>query len=179
MKRNCCVYKHTFPNGMIYIGMTEKPPEQRWKRGFGYRGQSVYSKIIEYGWENIKHEVLFSGLDWVEAHCLEKELIKKHKDISYNEMYSKPSTLKGKKTNYEYPKTFWDINGETKSIDEWCKFYNVPRCRVYKNMKKYGFTPLQALTLPPIPKYGGHNLDPIGYWKSLGLLDKDFECETA
>jgi hypothetical protein len=155
--------------------MTEKPPEQRWQNGAGYQGQAVYSKIVEYGWDNIMHEVLSSGLDWIEAHNLEKELIIKHKDHCYNEAYVKPSPMKGKKPNYEYPKTMWTISGETKSIDDWCKFYNVPRCRVHKNMNKYGFTPMQALTFPPIPKYGGWNLDPIGYYKSLGLLDEDWE----
>ena len=176
MLKNCCVYKHTFPNGMVYIGMTEKTPEQRWQKGLGYQGQAVYSKIVEYGWDNIKHEVLFSGLGWTEAHFLEKELIVKYKDHSYNEMYAKPSRLKGQKPNYEYPQTMWTINGETKSIDDWCRFYNIPRCRVHKNMKKYGFTPLQALTMPPIPTHGGWNRKPIEYWKSLGLLDENFEC---
>lgn len=176
MDKNFCVYKHTFPNGKVYIGITGKEPKKRWANGLGYKGQSVFTEIEKSGWDNIKHEILFSDLSWVEASSIEKKLIKKHKDNSYNEQYAKVSPLKGKTPNYEYTRTMWTINGETKSIDEWCKIYNVPRCRVHKAINKYGLTPLQALSFPPIPKYGGWNLNPIGYWQSLGLLPEDYSA---
>lgn len=28
------VYKHTFPNGKVYIGMTGQEPEKRWANGW-------------------------------------------------------------------------------------------------------------------------------------------------
>lgn len=179
-EKNYCVYRHTFPNGKVYIGITGKKPKTRWANGVGYRGQSVFSEILRFGWDNIKHEVIVEGLTVFQAEIIEKELIKAYGEKSYNKRYVVDSPLKGKKPTREYPpKQTFTINGETKSIDEWCKFYNVPRCRVHKNMKKYGFTPFQALTFPPVPSKGGWNRDPIGYWKSLGLLDNDFECKTA
>lgn len=33
MSENYTVYMHRFPNGKVYIGMTSKKPEDRWKRG--------------------------------------------------------------------------------------------------------------------------------------------------
>lgn len=169
-----CVYKHTFPDGKVYIGITKNDPKKRWANGLGYKGQSVYNEIEKYGWKNIKHKVIVEGLNEFQAETIEKELIKAYGENAHNNRYAKPSPLKGKRPNREYSRSVWTINGETKSIDEWCKFYNVPRCRVHKNINKYGFTPLQALTFPPIPKYGGWNRDPIGYYKSMGLLEEDF-----
>lgn len=82
------VYMHTFPNGKVYIGITCQKPNQRWKNGSGYLRKNEYEKyeqpfianaIIKYGWENIKHEVLFSGLSKAEAEAKEQELILEYK----------------------------------------------------------------------------------------------------
>ena len=63
-----CVYKHTFPNGKIYIGVTSINPLRRWENGFGYRKQTVmFRAICKYGWDNIQHEILFDGLAKEEA----------------------------------------------------------------------------------------------------------------
>ena len=77
---NYCVYKHTFPNGKVYIGITRQKPERRWNRGRGYE-QSTYmwNAIQKYGWENIKHEILYEGLTKEEAENKEIELIAKYK----------------------------------------------------------------------------------------------------
>lgn len=57
------VYKHTFPNGKVYIGMTSRKPKDRWHNGKGYKTQSLIHKAIqEYGWNNVKHEILFENL---------------------------------------------------------------------------------------------------------------------
>lgn len=74
------VYKHTFPNGKIYIGITNQKPEKRWGKGNGYRRQPyIYNAIKKYGWLNIKHEILYSGLSKEEAENKETELIAKYK----------------------------------------------------------------------------------------------------
>lgn len=74
------VYKHTFPNGKIYIGITDQKPERRWRNGIGYRRQPyVYNAIRKYKWANVKHEILFSGLSKEEAENKELELIAKYK----------------------------------------------------------------------------------------------------
>lgn len=79
MENNYCLYKHTTPSDKVYIGITLQKPEDRWEGGNGYNRQVFYRAIQKYGWENIKHEVLFSGLSEAEAKCLEIELIAKYK----------------------------------------------------------------------------------------------------
>lgn len=54
------VYKHTFPDGKVYIGIAENC-EARWQNGHGYyENAPMYKAISEAGWENIKHEVLIT-----------------------------------------------------------------------------------------------------------------------
>ena len=74
------VYMHTTPNGKKYIGITsETAPEKRWgKDGCKYRGRFALA-IKKYGWENIKHEILFTGLTAKEAARKEIELISLYK----------------------------------------------------------------------------------------------------
>lgn len=59
-----CIYKHTFPNGKVYIGQTiSGRTENRWNGGFGYKNaKKVFAAIIKYGWDNICHEVIEDGL---------------------------------------------------------------------------------------------------------------------
>lgn len=67
------LYKHTFPNGKVYIGITSRSdPEQRWLKGRGYQTQTLmYNAIKFYGWDNIKHEILFSNVEESEISILE------------------------------------------------------------------------------------------------------------
>ena len=74
------VYRHTTPSGKVYIGITCQKLSQRWANGKGYRGQRLFANSIQkYGWDNIKHEVLFEGLTKSEAEQKEIELISKYK----------------------------------------------------------------------------------------------------
>ena len=75
------VYCHTFPDGKKYIGITSQNPEKRWNKGQGYKKQKVYKAISKFGWENIKHEVLFSGLSKEEAEFKERCFIKEYNTI--------------------------------------------------------------------------------------------------
>lgn len=71
------IYCHTAPNGKRYIGQTSKEPERRWKNGWGYCRQPLFSKAIKkYGWENFRHEVLAvccyqSTADYLERHYID------------------------------------------------------------------------------------------------------------
>ena len=60
-----CVYKHTFPNGKAYIGITCTGVERRWRNeGAGYsRNTCIYRAIRKYGWDKVEHEILDEGLD--------------------------------------------------------------------------------------------------------------------
>lgn len=76
-EKKCCVYKHTSPNGKVYIGITNQKPQRRWHDdGSGYRTNIYFWRAIQkYGWENFKHEILFENLSRAEACEREKELI--------------------------------------------------------------------------------------------------------
>lgn len=74
------VYKHTTPSGKIYIGITKQKPVKRWLHGKGYASQPYFfNAILKYGWDNIKHEVLFTELTREEAEAKEVELIAEYK----------------------------------------------------------------------------------------------------
>lgn len=70
------VYKHTSPSGKIYIGITSRKLKKRWEAGKGYKyNEHFFRAIQKYGWENIKHEVLFENLTKEEAEEKEIEMI--------------------------------------------------------------------------------------------------------
>ena len=74
------LYKHTTPSGKVYIGITRQRPTKRWLHGKGYANQDYFYKaILKYGWDNIKHEVLLTGLTRDEAEEKEVEYIAKYK----------------------------------------------------------------------------------------------------
>ena len=71
------VYKHTCPNNKVYIGITHRKPSKRWGNGLScYKHNKHFiNAILKYGWDNIKHEILFSELSKEEAENKEIELI--------------------------------------------------------------------------------------------------------
>lgn len=77
---NYTVYKHTAPNGKVYIGTTSLKPKYKWNYGKGYkRCTRFFEAINEIGWENFEHEILFENLSQSEAEKIEEEYIKKYK----------------------------------------------------------------------------------------------------
>lgn len=86
-ENNYVVYRHTSPSGKVYIGITCTKPEKRWRNGNGYKNCSVFYRAIQkYGWNNIEHQILFSGLNEISAKMIEEDLIYYYKKegISYN-----------------------------------------------------------------------------------------------
>ena len=81
-----CIYKHTFPDGCVYIGQTNNT-QKRWRDGHGYKGQpKIFYAIIKYGWVNITHEILVDGLSKEEADRAEELYIEKYNSV--NEGYN-------------------------------------------------------------------------------------------
>lgn len=80
MSNTYTVYKHTFPNNKIYIGITKRQPETRYgKGGSQYKNnQEMWDDIQKYGWENILHEILFENVPEEKVSVLEQELIEKY-----------------------------------------------------------------------------------------------------
>lgn len=98
-----CVYKHTCPNGKVYIGITRQGVKRRWGNGHNYSRQKLFNSAIKkYGWDNIKHEVLFENLNETKAKKIEKGLIQKYK--SFDSTYGYNISLGGEGT-YGYKAT--------------------------------------------------------------------------
>lgn len=86
---NYTVYMHICPNNKKYIGITCKKPKYRWGNGKGYKNNDHFYKAIQkYGWENIKHIILFEELTKEEAEQKEIEFIAKYnttnREYGYN-----------------------------------------------------------------------------------------------
>ncbi len=72
---------HICPNEKRYIGITGKNPFVRWgKNGIGYKAHNkhFYSAILKYGWDNIEHRIIASGVSKECACEVEKSLIKEY-----------------------------------------------------------------------------------------------------
>ena len=88
---NYTVYKHTAPNGKVYIGITCQSVLARWgKDGNGYKSGHFRNAIKKYGWKNIKHDIIATGLTEEEATIAERKLIKRYHsrdpEKGYNEL---------------------------------------------------------------------------------------------
>lgn len=86
---NYKVYKHTAPNGKVYIGITKLDVNRRWQNGENYKtSKHFYNAVKKYGWENIKHEILYSGLSRIDAENKEIELIKEYDSTNPKKGYN-------------------------------------------------------------------------------------------
>lgn len=178
------LYKLTFPNGMVYIGVSQNVTSRWYGDGYHYRGQKVWEAIQEFGWDNIEKELLLklpASYESRDIVCkMEAELIKAYDTKCYNVQctptYHEFVIERNKKTSTK--RVFWDINGEVKSMDEWCKQHKTSPSTVYRRMHSFGLSLQQALTFPKIPN-DKTRLNPIGYWQSLGLLPEDYSIDKA
>lgn len=92
MDKKYVVYRHTSPEGKVYIGITSQAkPEYRWGiGGCGYKSNIFFWHDIQrLGWDNFKHEVLYTDLPEHQALHLESALIHEHRatkpEYGYNQ----------------------------------------------------------------------------------------------
>lgn len=98
MGKNYKIYIHLFPHGKRYIGMTRQRPEKRWANGRGYENNKhMINAIKKYGWNNVRHTIVYKGLSRSEAENKEKELIQKYKsnDSTYGYNIANGGNSKG------------------------------------------------------------------------------------
>lgn len=84
------VYRHVSPDGKSYVGLTKKNPIERWGyNGNGYHNQYFNKAIKKYGWDNIKHEILYTNLSLDEACQKEIDCIRKYNSYvaGYNQTF--------------------------------------------------------------------------------------------
>lgn len=102
------VYAHiNKANGKIYIGITGRDVNKRWKNGRGYIYNVHFWKAInKYGWNNFEHEIIASNLTEEEAKNMEIILINKLNTTDYKFGYNEdkgggmPPKLYGDKNPY-------------------------------------------------------------------------------
>lgn len=83
------VYMHiNNVNGKKYIGITCQKPEQRWRKGKGYKNGHFKNAIDKYGWDNFEHIILYENLTKEEASKKEYELIKKYDTTNPSKGYN-------------------------------------------------------------------------------------------
>ena len=77
--KNYTIYKHTTPDGKVYIGITCNKLNRRWQNGLDYKNNRDFTNAISfYGWENITHDVLAKELPASLAEKLEDFYIEKY-----------------------------------------------------------------------------------------------------
>lgn len=85
--RKYTVYKLTFPDEMVYIGLTSQTVNERWGyNGSGYKFQSTVGPYIsKYDWEDVKKEIIETDLSVNDGMILEKKMIEENKDHCLND----------------------------------------------------------------------------------------------
>ena len=106
------VYKYTFPDGKIYVGMTKNTIQER--RNCGYQhNQMMKDAIRKYGWESVLTEILENNLSYEEACEKEVKYISlfnaTDKEIGYNCSTGGSASYKGVKHSMKYRQHMSDL----------------------------------------------------------------------
>jgi len=143
---NYCVYMHIFPNGKKYIGIAKEDRLlKRWgSNGDGYlnnRQYAIENAIRKYGWENVRHEILLSGLSKSESKIAEIQLIKKYNTFGVNGYNMTPggddrTFMYGANNPSSRPVIYQ--NKEYATMNDFCKTFNLkmPTVSMWLNGKE-------------------------------------------
>lgn len=127
-KKHFFVYIHIFPDGRKYVGKTLTSLSLRWRRGQGYKEQSVvFNEIIYWGWINLKHEVWEVDSE-EEMEYLEKYLISFYETLNPRKGLNRTSGG----TNYEInlgSKRYWSSPENRKKHSDKMKAFWTPERR--------------------------------------------------
>jgi len=86
------VYMHVFPDKKVYIGLTEKTLRDAWSNGHAYRSSSLSNAIESYGWDNVKHYIIYECSDKGKADTAKAFAIKSRRSYipkyGYNTNYA-------------------------------------------------------------------------------------------
>lgn len=91
MDRLYTVYKHTSPDGKVYIGATcSRDLRIRWQYGHGYKhNKPFWCAIQRFGWANFTHDILEEGLTAEEAKQREVYFIDKYQSCDPDKGYNR------------------------------------------------------------------------------------------
>lgn len=168
------VYKHTCPNGKVYIGQTKQPIKKRWGGGSNYKHNiHFYRAIKKYGWDNIVHEILDENLDFKEANEKEVYYIKLLNSYDCNFGYN--ITLggdgtKGKKLTDDRKKAIGDFFRGKKLSDDHRKKMSIART---DNNKIKGRTGSKCKLSKKIKQIDKDTLEVLKIWDSVRDVQRD------
>lgn len=175
------VYMHTFPNGKRYIGITKQNVEKRWSNGKHYKEQAVGRAIKKYGWDNIKHEIIYDNLTEIEACNYEQQLITKYKTNQNEYGYNKSIGGDiGKKSNYMCEEAIQFINQYNRD-EEYRKVYDWWRYLCEDELESKVFNGAYCFVDNVINKHEDriewwHKVDAINIYLESWLNDWKPEC---
>ena len=147
------IYKHTTPDGFVYIGATAQKPKNRWSNGENYKFvPKFYEAIKRFGWDNIQHEVVCEVSSREEAYIKEKEYIEKYK--SFDERYGY-NRNKGSRVSVSggvpVEEALKDID-ELLTVTEVAKMFSVSRQTVLKWINNGKIKAVKVVKVYRIPK---------------------------
>ena len=96
-ERKYTVYKHSSPEGKVYVGCTSTSPERRWgANGCGYKfNNTMYDDIQKFGWDNFDHDILAADICEKEAYELERQYISEYNSTDPTHSYNISTGGKG------------------------------------------------------------------------------------
>lgn len=147
------LYRLTFPDGKVYIGVTDCP-KQRWATR--YKGSVVGEAIEKYGWENVTKEILIelepSVVNDAKILKLEREFIALYGENSYNRTVWRGHYPEGR---YNGKTVSW--NGETKTYAQWGADprVSVSGATIRNRIEMQGWLIEDALFVPPLSHTAG------------------------
>lgn len=126
----------------VYIGITRQNLQDRWKRGLGYSKNTLMGRAIrKYGWDNIEHKVLLTGLTVEKAAIIERELIKRYNstdpDYGYNLTSGGDNILSGVQVSESTRKKHSDLQKEKWLDPDFRKRMSGKNCHLHHD--KYVF----------------------------------------
>lgn len=186
---NYSVYMHITPSGKKYVGITRLEPEKRWQGGSGYRHNEYFTKAIKkYGWQNITHIVLETGLTAEQAEREERRLIVENRSndrrYGYNltdggetgkqlsdesrkriseKKIGKPSSRKGKHHTAESKrKMSLSSMGRIMTVEQMTPAWNARRKRVAQLSKSGELIAIYESTVAAGKAVGGNESNIVG-----------------
>ena len=148
MDKKYVVYQHVTPDGMYYFGATNNI-KQRWKgNGRLYKGTALQPYIEKYGWDNIKHIVLFRDQTrenalWIEDFLIETAredgvCINKNRSglVSKEEGYRQQSYQQNREKELERRQDYYQKNRE-KELEQSRQYYQKNREKELEQSRQY------------------------------------------
>ena len=137
LENNYSVYCHVTPDGMYYFGQTNNI-KRRWEaNGIHYKETSLYPYIEKFGWDNIKHIVLFENQSKENALFIENFLIETAREdgVCINKQRS---GLVSKEEGYDQQKSkhYYDKNKD-KILEKQKHYYDKNKEQILKHHREY------------------------------------------